>query len=103
MANATTSEPALTVKSASRSTTHRPSRPPSPSTPQVADIMTRTVVTATEDTPLPELIDEMVRYGISGIPIVDTEVTTRRHRHRGRPDDQAGVWRDAPPIARRPR
>ena len=35
--------------------------------------MTRTVVTATEDTPLPELIDEMVRYGISGIPIVDTE------------------------------
>ena len=73
MANATTSEPALTVKSASRSTTHRPSRSLSPSTPQVADIMTRTVVTATEDTPLPELIDEMVRYGISGIPIVDTE------------------------------
>jgi CBS domain-containing protein len=35
--------------------------------------MTRTVITATADTPLPELIDEMVRYGISGIPVVDTE------------------------------
>ena len=33
--------------------------------------MTNTVVTATEDTPLPELIDEMVHYGVSGIPIVD--------------------------------
>ena len=73
MANATTSQPALTVKSASKSTTRGSSRPPSPSTPQVADIMTRTVVTATTDTPLPELIDEMVRYGISGIPVVDTK------------------------------
>ena len=73
MANATTSQPALTVERLSRSRTHRSSRPPSPSTPQVADIMTRTVVTATEDSPLPELIDMMVRYGISGIPIVDTD------------------------------
>jgi CBS-domain-containing membrane protein len=41
--------------------------------PHVADIMSRTVVTATPDTPLPELIDEMVSHGISGIPIVDAE------------------------------
>jgi CBS-domain-containing membrane protein len=41
--------------------------------PYVADIMSRNVVTATPDTPLPELIDEMVRHGISGIPIVDAE------------------------------
>jgi CBS domain-containing protein len=71
MDNATI-ESALTVKSVSRSTTRR-SSPPSPTTPQIADIMTRTVVTATQDTPLPELIDEMVRYGISGIPIVDAD------------------------------
>jgi CBS domain-containing protein len=35
--------------------------------------MTRTVVTATVDTPLPALVDEMVTYGISGVPIVDHE------------------------------
>jgi CBS domain-containing protein len=35
--------------------------------------MSRTVVTATPDTPLPDLVDEMVRHGISGIPIVDTQ------------------------------
>ena len=34
--------------------------------------MTRTVVTATQDTSLHELIDEMVSHGVSGIPIVDT-------------------------------
>src|SRR5688500_17960917 len=39
----------------------------------VADIMTRTVVTATVDTPLPALIDEMLTYGISGVPVVDHE------------------------------
>ena len=33
--------------------------------------MTRTVVTATQDTSLHELIDEMVSHGVSGIPIVD--------------------------------
>jgi CBS-domain-containing membrane protein len=69
----TTSQPASTVTSASTSTPRRSSPPRSPSTPQVTDIMTRTVVTATADTPLPELIDEVVRYGISGIPIVDSE------------------------------
>ena len=41
--------------------------------PMVADIMTRTVVTATVDTPLPALIDEMLTYGISGVPVVDHE------------------------------
>ena len=41
--------------------------------PKVADIMTRTVVTATVDTPLPALIDEMLTYGISGVPVVDHE------------------------------
>jgi CBS domain-containing protein len=35
--------------------------------------MTRTVVTAQSDTPLPELIDEMLHYGVSGIPIVDSK------------------------------
>jgi CBS domain-containing protein len=40
-------------------------------TPLVRDVMSRTVVTATEQTALPELIDEMVRNGISGVPIVD--------------------------------
>jgi CBS-domain-containing membrane protein len=34
--------------------------------------MTRTVVTARVETKLPELVDEMVRYGISGVPIVDS-------------------------------
>jgi CBS-domain-containing membrane protein len=42
-------------------------------TPEVADIMTRTVVTAKADTLLPALVDDMVRYGVSGIPIVDAE------------------------------
>jgi CBS domain-containing protein len=51
---------------------HSQRAPAPPATPQVADIMTRTVVTATPDTPLPELIDRMVRYGISGIPVVDS-------------------------------
>jgi CBS domain-containing protein len=40
-------------------------------TPLVRDVMSPTVVTATEQTPLPELIDEMVCHGISGVPIVD--------------------------------
>ena len=72
MAN-TTIEPTLTVETASSPARRRSSPPPPPTTPHVADIMSHTVVTATADTPLPELIDEMVRYGISGIPIVDTE------------------------------
>ena len=61
------------VKNASRQTFRRSPRPPSPRPPQVADIMSRTVVTATEDTPLPDLIDQMVGHGISGIPIVNHE------------------------------
>jgi CBS domain-containing protein len=39
---------------------------------RVSDIMTRTVVTAHADTPLPELIDKMLHYGVSGIPVVDS-------------------------------
>jgi CBS-domain-containing membrane protein len=50
-----------------------PTMPMSSATPTVADIMTRTVVTAREDASLPELVDQMVRCGISGIPIVDTD------------------------------
>jgi CBS domain-containing protein len=72
MANAT-GERAVNFQSPARRTRRRSSSRPSPRTPQVADIMTRVVVTATEDTPLPELIDDMVRYGISGVPVVDTE------------------------------
>jgi CBS domain-containing protein len=68
-----TGQPTLTVNSGPKPTRRRTPRRRSPSTPQVADIMSRTVVTATEDTPLPELIDEMVRHGISGIPVVDGE------------------------------
>lgn len=41
--------------------------------PLVADIMTRSVVTATPASPLPELVDLMLRYGISGVPIVDED------------------------------
>jgi len=57
-------------------TTERRMRPTSVApwaTPLVRDIMTRTVVTATEHTPIPELVDEMVRHGISGVPIVDSD------------------------------
>jgi CBS domain-containing protein len=51
-----------------------PTASPTPwRTPLVADIMIRTVVTARPETLLPELIDEMVRYGISGVPIVDSD------------------------------
>jgi CBS domain-containing protein len=38
---------------------------------QVGDVMTRTVVTATPDTTFQELVDLMVRYGISGLPVLD--------------------------------
>jgi CBS domain-containing protein len=73
MDNATI-EPALKIEGTSSTTTRRSSPPPpSPRTPQVLDIMTPTVVTATPGTPLPELIDEMVQHGVSGIPIIDGE------------------------------
>jgi CBS-domain-containing membrane protein len=35
--------------------------------------MSTTVITATAETTLPELVDEMVRHGISGVPIVDSD------------------------------
>ena len=35
--------------------------------------MTRTVITAKAGTLLPALVDDIVRYGVSGIPIVDAE------------------------------
>ena len=38
---------------------------------KVRDVMTSTVVTASPGTPLPELIDRMLRYGVDGLPIVD--------------------------------
>ena len=38
---------------------------------RVRDIMTTTVVTATIATTFQELVDLMIRYGVSGIPIVD--------------------------------
>jgi CBS domain-containing protein len=37
----------------------------------VGDVMTRTVVTATPRTTFHELVDLMVRHGVSGLPIVD--------------------------------
>jgi CBS domain-containing protein len=38
---------------------------------KVRDIMTSTVVTATPDTPFPELVDRLLHNGISALPIVD--------------------------------
>lgn len=38
---------------------------------KVRDVMTSTVVTATPETPFPELVDLLLRHGISGLPIVD--------------------------------
>lgn len=38
---------------------------------KVRDVMTSTVVTANPDTPFPELVDLLLRHGISGLPIVD--------------------------------
>ena len=72
MANAT-DQSALTVETTSRPARRGSLSLPPPRTPQVEDIMTRKLVTATAETPVPKLLDEMARYGISGIPIVDTE------------------------------
>jgi CBS domain-containing protein len=66
-------------REAATGTTARSDRPVSATahsswrTPEVVDIMTRTVVSAREDTQLPTLVDEMVRHGVSGLPIVDAE------------------------------
>src|SRR5262245_42814610 len=71
---AATASPPEAIKGAARTvrqlhrTTHAPW-----STPLVRDIMTPTVVTARAQTPIPELVDEMVRHGISGVPIVDSD------------------------------
>lgn len=68
----TTPSRRLTVESATR-TPGRTTTPRSRVRVRVSDIMTRTVITAHADTPLPELIDKMLQYGVSGIPVVDSE------------------------------
>jgi CBS-domain-containing membrane protein len=40
---------------------------------RVRDVMTTTVVTAGPDTPFVQLVDLMLRHGISGIPILDDD------------------------------
>lgn len=40
---------------------------------QVREVMTTEVVTATVDTPLPELIDLMVTRNVTGLPVVDAD------------------------------
>jgi len=35
--------------------------------------MTSTAVTATPDTPFPELVDQLLRHGVSGLPVVDED------------------------------
>lgn len=40
---------------------------------KVRDVMTSTVVTVTPDTPFPELVDRLLHYGISGLPVVDED------------------------------
>jgi CBS domain-containing protein len=37
---------------------------------KVRDVMTSSVVTASPDTPFPELVERLLRYGISGLPVV---------------------------------
>ena len=39
----------------------------------VRDVMTRNVVTATLETPLPQLIDTMVERDVTGLPVLDTD------------------------------
>lgn len=39
--------------------------------PRVGDVMSLTVITASPDTPLPQLVDDMLRYAISSVPITD--------------------------------
>ena len=38
---------------------------------KVRDVMTSTVVTVNPDTPFPELVDQLLRHGVSGLPVVD--------------------------------
>ena len=62
----------------------------------VSDVMTTTVVTATTDTPFPELVDLMLRNGISGLPVVD-----ERHRPIGMVTETDLVSKEAYPGRRR--
>jgi CBS domain-containing protein len=38
---------------------------------KVHDVMTSSVVTVTPDTPFPELVERLLKYGISGLPVID--------------------------------
>lgn len=38
---------------------------------KVKDVMTTSTVTATPDTPFPALVDQLVHYGVSALPVVD--------------------------------
>jgi CBS-domain-containing membrane protein len=69
----TTQPQPLTAESATPRTRGRSTTPGARVGVRVSDIMTRTVVTAHADTPLPELIDQMLHFGVSGIPIVDSD------------------------------
>jgi CBS-domain-containing membrane protein len=40
---------------------------------KVRDVMTTSVVTATPDTPFPDLVDRLLQHGISGLPVVDDD------------------------------
>ena len=40
---------------------------------RVRDVMTTTVVTASPDTPFPELVDQLLHHGVSGLPVVDAD------------------------------
>ena len=40
---------------------------------KVRDVMKSTVVTATPETPFPELVDRLLRYGVSGLPVVNED------------------------------
>lgn len=40
---------------------------------KVRDVMTSTVVTVTPGTPFPEVLDTLLRYGVSGVPVVDED------------------------------
>lgn len=40
---------------------------------KVRDVMTSTVVTVAPGTPFPEVVDTLLRYGVSGVPVVDED------------------------------
>ncbi|MEV0156754.1 CBS domain-containing protein [Micromonospora sp. NPDC050686] len=65
---------------------------------QVGDVMTRDVATVGEETPYREIIDVLIRRGVSGVPVVDgfrrvlgvvSEVDLlHKVEHAGRPDER---------------